>query len=97
LGGRLTPEQRKQLVEAMQGRVKELHQAALDARKPFETQAKRQNIPIEETLTLPELPQLKGGGKGQGGAPKAPAVGDVMDGYRFKGGDPAKPENWEKV
>ena len=27
------------------------------------------------------------------GAPKA---GAVMDGYRFKGGDPAKPENWIK-
>jgi hypothetical protein len=27
----------------------------------------------------------------------APAKGAVQDGYRFKGGDPAKPENWEKV
>jgi hypothetical protein len=29
---------------------------------------------------------------GQGG----PAVGDVVDGYRFKGGDPSKPESWEQ-
>ncbi len=29
----------------------------------------------------------------QQGAPKA---GDVHDGYRFKGGDPSKKENWEK-
>lgn len=27
----------------------------------------------------------------------APAVGKIQDGYRFKGGDPSKQENWEKV
>lgn len=32
-----------------------------------------------------------------GGKPKPPAAGEVKDGYRFKGGDPAKRESWEKV
>ena len=27
----------------------------------------------------------------------APAMGAIQDGYRFKGGDPAKASNWEKV
>lgn len=35
-------------------------------------------------------PQQSAGGKG-------PAVGAIEQGYRFKGGDPSKPESWEKV
>lgn len=30
-------------------------------------------------------------------APKGPKVGAVVDGYRFKGGDPASQKSWEKV
>ncbi len=29
--------------------------------------------------------------------PQAPAIGFTKNGYRFKGGDPAKPEAWEKL
>ena len=29
--------------------------------------------------------------------PQTPSAGDVMDGYRFKGGNPADENNWEKV
>ena len=34
-----------------------------------------------------QAPQADGG----------PAAGTVVDGYRFKGGDPSKQENWERV
>lgn len=43
------------------------------------------------------------GGGGQGGGTQAPnaqagpKVGEVQDGYRFKGGNPADQKNWEKV
>jgi len=31
------------------------------------------------------------------GAPAPPKVGDIVDGHRFKGGDPSKKESWEKA
>lgn len=33
----------------------------------------------------------------QAPATKTPAVGEVRNGYRFKGGDPSKKENWEQI
>lgn len=41
--------------------------------------------------------QVKGRGTAPKPAAKPPAVNAVQDGYRFKGGDPSKPESWEKV
>ena len=37
----------------------------------------------------------EGGGSGQGG--RIPQVGEIRKGYRFKGGDPAEQQSWEKV
>lgn len=47
--------------------------------------------PVTRTTTFEKLPSDSASTK------KIPAKGDVMQGYRFKGGDPSKPENWEKV
>lgn len=35
-------------------------------------------------------------GKGNGQYPNAPAVGTIKNGYKFKGGNPADKNNWEK-
>lgn len=42
---------------------------------------------LDVTPQLQQKPALTGGG---------PAVGAVVDGYRFKGGNPADPKSWEK-
>jgi hypothetical protein len=34
---------------------------------------------------------------GSGGPAALPKVGEIQDGHRFKGGNPADPNAWEKV
>jgi hypothetical protein len=41
--------------------------------------------------------QFANGAKVPANAGAGPKVGDVIDGYRFKGGDPANQSNWEKM
>ena len=49
-----------------------------------------------EVLTDPRgSPQSRK--QAQARRPAAPRVGEVRKGYRFKGGDPAKPSSWERV
>jgi len=43
------------------------------------------------------LEQMRSYGTKASGSKSAPSVGTVQDGYRFKGGDPSKKENWEQV
>ncbi len=52
----------------------------------------------------PAVEYLQGERRGQPGAPSAspqttagPKAGTIESGYRFKGGDPSKQENWEKA
>jgi len=44
-----------------------------------------------------KLAQMSGLGAAAPAAGAAPAVGTIMQGYRFKGGNPADKNNWEKV
>lgn len=37
------------------------------------------------------------GGQPQGPAEQMPKVGDIVDGFRFKGNDPSDPKNWERA
>lgn len=55
---------------------------------------------LEDTLIKPAIAQREAIAAQLGlpqASPNAPAPGEVMDGYRFKGGNPADKANWEKV
>jgi hypothetical protein len=43
------------------------------------------------------LPEVNSSGSTTTAAPPIPKPGSLVKGYRFKGGDPAKPENWVKA
>lgn len=59
--------------------------------------AERKKVLAAEVATLSRaLGELSGVPLSQP-RPSAPAVGTVMQGYRFKGGDPSDRKNWEKV
>ena len=50
-----------------------------------------------QTMQFDRASQMGGMAKGGGQDSGGPAIGTVEDGYRFKGGDPSKQENWEAV
>lgn len=51
----------------------------------------------QPTAAPPQPGQGTGLGAAQPTGPKVPAVGTVMQGFRFKGGNPADKTNWERV
>ncbi len=93
--GRLTPEARHRILEVAQTRMNELR-GAYDTRvNPYSDIAKRNNMnPADVLPSVVEMPKLPEPPKA---ATVKPQFGDVMDGYRFKGGDPANKNNWLKV
>jgi hypothetical protein len=56
-------------------------------------------LPFDEVYSDTAIAAPEGANMGSAAtaAPAAPEPGTVEDGYRFKGGDPADPNSWEKV
>lgn len=52
---------------------------------------------IAKGRSLVDMISVRRGATADFGAPSAPALGEVRDGYRFRGGNPADPKSWERA
>ena len=88
--GRLPAAQRAELIQMLNGRVGQLKAAHDTAAAPYIKQAQAQGLPMDQIFQEEKksATPIRSGG---------PAVGAVVDGHRFKGGDPNKAENWERA
>lgn len=75
-----------QSAEQMRSNLQTIKQQLADLRA-----AKREAFMRDQQQFGPAQPEAPAAPEG------APQPGTVMDGYRFKGGDPSKPENWERI
>lgn len=95
-GQRLLPDVRQQFVTLAGHILKNREKPYRATRQRYEKQASTFNV--DPTLVFPEEEAEYPAATARGSQSSAgPTIGTVENGYRFKGGDPSKPENWEKV
>ena len=84
-GGRLSPAQRANFMAMLSNRVGQLKMSHDAAAAPYIKQATALGLPMDQVFQADSVPSA--------GGPKA---GMIVDGYRFKGGDPNDKANWER-
>lgn len=96
-GERLAPDQRKDFLDRaerlFEGQRK-IHERRRDSYRDI---AVNQGIDPKTVLIDNIIEAPTGNNSAQGNPASGPAIGTVEDGYRFKGGDPADPNNWERI
>jgi hypothetical protein len=83
-GGKLSENTIKQIVTEGEGRFKTYEDQYHAVRNDYKSIANKTGI--DETLVFPSDRKIL----------TAPSVGEVRDGYRFKGGNPSSQSSWEK-
>jgi hypothetical protein len=73
---------------------KDLKQIVGTAESGLPPKAKQMYYEREDALRSSDIQQYDAFGKD---APKGPAVGTIMDGHKFLGGNPADPKSWGKI
>lgn len=90
-GGRIPPAQRQQIMEMLKERAGEYKNMYDRDYQTYTQYAEGSGIsPYEVVGAHPD-------GESGSGRGAVPSVGEVVDGYRFKGGDPSKQASWEQV
>lgn len=83
-------------MKAQQKPDNEIHQAIIATIPKFVAAKGQAAGGVMPYILPPEGQHLAPGAKPLGAAPKGPAVGTVVRGYRYKGGDPSQQASWEK-
>lgn len=89
-GGRLSGETKRQIMVEANQRIKAYEAEYSKAQSSFGNIAAQRGVGAANIFTPVGNINPDGGFKG------APMVGQVVDGYRYKGGDPADQTSWEK-
>lgn len=89
-GGILSESQRQQFLQGAEAAWKPYEARMNDAKRVYGDLAKSYGMDPNR-ITIDVVPPGGGGGQTTGG----PQPGDVIDGYRFLGGDPNDPASWE--
>lgn len=97
----ITPDQQQQirtLVDAVHSKLLQKQKFIDDAREALidtDDPKEHRRIVADTKQKLDQVDSSSGGNPGNGGM--GPKVGDVVDGYRFKGGNYKDQKNWEAV
>jgi hypothetical protein len=85
----------QEFLQALQYKASNMETQMRNAYEILSDDAKADIDRSQSIFTHKNLPSYIGGAPAQ--TQQGAQVGDVEDGYRFKGGDPSDPNNWERV
>jgi hypothetical protein len=96
--GRLDAAARGRILEVARAKMEELDGAVKTRTTPYDGIAERNGIRRDDIQpVLPKIANIEQPPAAPGAPPPPPKFGDVQNGYRFKGGNPADKNNWIKV